>query len=296
MNHPNPPTITPINPQSLTQTITPQQARHWLEHNNNHNRHLNPTTVKKYASDMREGNWQMNSMPIVFSDTGQLLDGQHRLAACVKANTPFEAIVFSGLPENTQTTIDTGRPRSLPDVLAINGEANTAILSSAARTYWLMERKSIDGIYQPDARHGTIPQFLAIIEEHPHLRQLAKEYATFKAKSNGLLTSYPYLALRLRFDEIDLSASQEFFDKLATGEDLGKGNPILVLRSTLIKYRFASEGLRNGSAYKDRHFELVATIKAWNAWRKGETLNHISVRSGALAPKIYSRTAPNLLY
>jgi len=83
MNHPNPPTITPINPQSLTQTITPQQARHWLEHNNNHNRHLNPTTVKKYASDMREGNWQMNSMPIVFSDTGQLLDGQHRLAACV---------------------------------------------------------------------------------------------------------------------------------------------------------------------------------------------------------------------
>lgn len=102
--------------------------------------------------------------------------------------------------------------------------------------------------------------------------------------------------MRLRFDEIDLSASQEFFDKLATGEDLGKGNPILVLRSTLIKYRFASEGLRNGSAYKDRHFELVATIKAWNAWRKGETLNHISVRSGALAPKIYSRTAPNLLY
>lgn len=294
MSYPSTAAITPIDPQSLKQTITPQQARHWLAHNNNHNRHLNPTTVKKYAADMREGNWQMNSMPIIFSDTGQLIDGQHRLAACAEANTPFEAIVFAGLPENTQTTIDTGKSRTITDVLSINGEANTATLAAAARTYWLMERKGVDGIYQPDAKRGTISQFLEIIEEHPHLRQLAKEYVSFKNKSNGILSSYPYIALRLTFDGINQSASQEFFKKLATGENLWKGDPILALRNALIKYRLASDG--HGVSYKDRHFELVACIKAWNAWRKNEPLTRISVRSGMQAPKIYGRPSVVRLY
>lgn len=48
---------------------------------------------------MRNGNWKANGEAIKFSSTGRLLDGQHRLRACVKEQVPFTTLVIRGLED-----------------------------------------------------------------------------------------------------------------------------------------------------------------------------------------------------
>ncbi|MDP2620568.1 MAG: hypothetical protein Q8P46_10395, partial [Hyphomicrobiales bacterium] len=73
--------------------ITPELAREWLEKTNRKNRPLSELKWTAYAVDMLEGRWQYNGDAIRFGSDGVLLDGQHRLMACVEAGIPFETDV-----------------------------------------------------------------------------------------------------------------------------------------------------------------------------------------------------------
>ena len=99
--------------------ITPQQAKDYLE-SNVVNRNISSKTVDKYANDMKNGAWQLNGQPIVFSKSGELRDGQHRLAAIVKSGTIVPMAVVRGV-EETVSVYDIGRNRSVLDSLIFNG-------------------------------------------------------------------------------------------------------------------------------------------------------------------------------
>lgn len=62
--------------------ITPETAKSWLL-KNVHNRPLRDGLVTTYATDMANEQWQSNGESIKFSSEGELLDGQHRLAAVI---------------------------------------------------------------------------------------------------------------------------------------------------------------------------------------------------------------------
>lgn len=65
-------------------TITPEKAKTLLVMNTK-NRKLSRKLVQKYASDMAAGRWPYNGDPIRVSVSNVLLDGQHRLEACIAA-------------------------------------------------------------------------------------------------------------------------------------------------------------------------------------------------------------------
>lgn len=99
-------------------TITPEIAKQMLLSNGS-NRRLRAHRVSKYANDMRNGNWHLTGQTITFGSNGQLLDGQHRLAAVIEADVPVQFLVVTGA--EVVPTYDNGLPRSLADQLYLNG-------------------------------------------------------------------------------------------------------------------------------------------------------------------------------
>ena len=73
--------------------ITPKLAEEYLARNTNNYRKINPSIVKKYAEDMKDGKWEETAEPISFSPSGVLLNGQHRLAAIVKSGVAVTMVV-----------------------------------------------------------------------------------------------------------------------------------------------------------------------------------------------------------
>lgn len=109
-----------------TVEITPEFAKGVLETKNANNRSLSSDTVKRYASDMKNGDFILTHECVAFDDRGNLLDGQHRLAAVVLSNkatkmrvtfdVPYEAARAGGVGVvRTQSVIDSGKKRSAAD-------------------------------------------------------------------------------------------------------------------------------------------------------------------------------------
>ena len=105
--------------------VTPAMAASWLK-NNFRNRPVAEDVVTAYARDMINGVWQPTHQGIAFNDRDELIDGQHRLMAVVKADRTIRMMVTFGLPSKiegsamtTMDCVDRGRTRTVADQLKI---------------------------------------------------------------------------------------------------------------------------------------------------------------------------------
>lgn len=100
--------------------ITASMARTMLE-SNTINRPLRRSVVEGYLSAYKRGEHRLTHQGIAFADTGELLDGQHRLTAIAEMPASFAAqiMVTTGLPKASFDAIDQGLKRSHGDVLRI---------------------------------------------------------------------------------------------------------------------------------------------------------------------------------
>jgi hypothetical protein len=99
-------------------TITPEIATEWLEKNAS-NRPRRASTVGYYAAQMLRGQWQITHQGICFDAQGNLVDGQHRLAAIMLAGVPV-AMAVSWLDRETAAmflAVDCGLTRTVSDIL-----------------------------------------------------------------------------------------------------------------------------------------------------------------------------------
>lgn len=83
--------------------ITPEIATEILERHNPRNRSVSESTVQIYATDMKNGKWKVTHQGIAFDVNGNLLDGQHRLWACVFSGITIEILVTRDLPVETES-------------------------------------------------------------------------------------------------------------------------------------------------------------------------------------------------
>lgn len=97
------------------------------------NRKLNNRHVELYANEIRSNRWKLNGDAIRLDDDGRILDGQHRLHACVLAGIPFTTIVMTGVDANTFDTIDCGRVRTTSQVLQMADVKYNSLVSSIIR-------------------------------------------------------------------------------------------------------------------------------------------------------------------
>lgn len=111
--------------------ITPTLAEHVLEHCNTLNRKINKRWVTFLAESIKNGEWQLNGEPIIFSKTQKLIDGQHRLLAIVEADREVETYVTTNVEDKNFVSVDTGHSRSGSHVLTISSHVKNSFNVSA---------------------------------------------------------------------------------------------------------------------------------------------------------------------
>lgn len=253
--------------------VTPERARDLLALNR-HNRPLRQRYVQALATDMTAGNWRLNGEAIKIAKDGLLLDGQHRLAAVIESGATVEMMVVVGLDISDQETMDTGRKRSLADVLALRGEENVASLAAAVGIYWRRQAGQITSNASP-----TNQQALAVLADHPGLRHSV----TYASRVARTLRYSQGLAAALHYEMSLLNAEDagDFWSKLESGLGLHERHPIYILRRRL-EDNAAVIGRK-----LDRLMVHAFTIKAWNAYREGRDMTLVRWTRGGANPEAF---------
>lgn len=114
---------------TVTENITPAKAQEYLRTSAG-NRPISRVYVRSYADTMKKGAWMLNGVPIIFDTEGHLLDGHHRLLAVIEANIPVRFDVRRGAPADAFSTYDTGRHRTVGQLIAMQGIKNYNTIGS----------------------------------------------------------------------------------------------------------------------------------------------------------------------
>lgn len=165
------------------ETITPEIAKTMLGENVN-NRRISRDNVNLFAREIRNGEWRFNGEAIKFGKDGRLLDGQHRLLAVIAADKPLTTLVIRGLEDETQQTMDSGKTRTLGDVLTLRGEKNSTQLASLARAVYLADQLGMEAAAQNDLK-PTRGEIISFIDQTPQLADVLAASRAFRSQSGG---------------------------------------------------------------------------------------------------------------
>jgi hypothetical protein len=262
-------------------TVTPQEATLWLDTKRGKNRPISENAVAKYCQEMLAGRFVDNGKGLVFGVSGRLLDGQHRLSACIRANKSFPTTITYGVPDEYFDTIDDCNTRSLADVLHIKGETGSQLLSAGLRFLWIYSRGEIE---RRDLRKGLIatkPLLEATLEKHPKIRGSVKFYSMLKSRPGGLMIPAGMaIGLHYLFALIDERKADEFFTRLQSGLELTDDNPIYLLRNRLISgQKEASTKLTTPAMY-------YYVVISWNAYVNGTVVKRLVFGPETIPPEI----------
>lgn len=262
--------------------ITPEMAQAFLD-GNTHNRKVKSMNYQKLVSDMERGRWDFNGESIKFSADGTLLDGQHRLMACVESGKPFIAIIITGLQDKAQETVDTGSQRTLPDILRLRGYGQSAVLASYLRHRVRVCKLGLDRAFKAMQTEGISNseaiEFLNSQGVHEEFREMSN-YA-------GRSFRIPQAMAFGVFPELKKSSPDDFeffVEKLISGENLGANDPIARLREVYIQHFTAKGSHKNG--YTNTALAAM-TIKAWNKYMQGEKCSVLRFSSGGAKPESF---------
>jgi hypothetical protein len=259
-------------------TVTPEYAKALLERNIG-NRKVAPANLSKVSESLRSGEWKLNGEAIKIAKDGRILDGQHRLTACVETGISFTTLVITGLEPETQETMDSGKSRTVADALSIRGYKSAVNLASIATGIVRRDRYGLRPAISAGASSYpvTTPQVVARIESEPSIIDVVP--IAQQANKAGM-TSKTAGILYYVFSEIDPDDAVDFFHKLSKGDGLEAGNPILTLREALLVMK--SE---RGSA--NQTYIAAIAIKAWNKYRDGEPMKLARFRTGGANPETF---------
>lgn len=255
-------------------TITPAEATLWLDTKNSRNRPVSQSTVDRYTQEMKSGNWKFNGQTVIFDDSphgGNLLNGQHRLKACVAANKPFETLVVWGIDAATFDTIDDGNKRSLADVFAIQGESCSGLLAAGVRFLHVYATGQVE---TRDLRRGKIATKKILedtLAKHPGMRNSVKFINMIKQRNGGIMISAGMaIGLHYLFSLVDEVKADEFFTVFQSGLGLTENHPVAILRNRLIS------GSRDRSARLTDPAIYYYTVASWNSFQQNSQLRRLT--------------------
>lgn len=244
-------------------TITPDMAKEWLR-TNTYNRPLNHANVKRLAEAMKKGDWKLNG-EMIQRNGSLLINGQHRLHACIVADVPFQSYVLEDVNPDVFDTIDTGAKRTAADALAVKGEKNARTLAAAAVVVEMIY--SGRGTLVGKSKNATNQDVLRWVNKYLALRNSVEHCGHYNCKilAPSLLAAAHYI-----FSRLDSVKADSFIEQLATGENISANSSISALRKRLI------DNAMSPKKY-DKSYLFALVIRAWNAEREGRNLRVLRV-------------------
>ena len=260
--------------QTVERRITPEVAASMLTTNTS-NRPISRQHVGRLAASMNRGDWDLNGSTIKVAATGRLLDGQHRLSACVESGCAFDTLVVYGLPEESFATIDQGaRSRKISDVLAI--ETGLNMKNVAAALVVLYQFRKLHEI--PSSGASASEGFSVAVARELLGKHTGVIDSVAASNSMSIWRNAQCAAIHYLFGIVDRDLAGEFAEVMRSGSSKLR-RPFNVFREGIIR-------LRSTSATPNRREAAARAIKAFNAERSGKPVGILSWRSNEDFPSI----------
>lgn len=253
--------------------ITPELAHLMLASMENLRR-LRPTVAERYAVDMRNGNWAVGTSAILIDKMGRVRDGQHRLQACILADTPFETVVIRGVDDDAVHNCDRGLIRQYQDVLAGRGVANPSAVQASVTLGWRWDSGLIENMRSLRPTFSQSDEWFAA---HPEIVEhvcVAQQWRRVTGGVPSVLSCF-----RHRIFQIDPEAAEMFGEGLLTGANLDVDDPVRRLRDRMMSDR---NMFTRRSSGEFQLIELATMCKAWNLWMTNQTVKQLVWRRGSV--------------
>lgn len=229
------------NIETRVEIITPEVAKEYLTHNCV-NRSLSPNRIKTYATDMKNGNWELNGEAIQFNKSGELINGQHRLNAIIRANVPVTMLVMRGL-SNDLTLFDRGRNRSVRDSLIISGMdkriATPITVAMAKIHYYIQIRNNVVSDFE-------VKKFIEKYENTLYKMVNASIMSNYHKYSGTISVTAGSIQLAIMYAlecGVSIDVCKKFLDIVRTGfYDEITQSAAIVLRNDLISKKIDIRG------------------------------------------------------
>lgn len=244
-------------------TFTPELAEHILKARNGANRKPNQRKVDEYVFAMKTKRWPVTGSTIVFSKSGWLLDGQHRLLACVRSKVPLTTFAAFNISDGSFAMIDIGRKRSNVDAFTIQRVPHAGIASSAARWVMIHEKDPLnrgitftnDELYNYFKASLDTPLFHSAVASAIAIEKAGRDRTTGGSRRN-YLPAGSLAAYLMIFSRINRKHAQQFADQLLNNR--GHGRAYI----SAIKDRMDANGGRLHETVRN-----ALLVQAWNAYR-----------------------------
>ena len=254
--------------------VTPEMAMRFLDANNL-NRPLSDPHVQRIANQIRENKWRFNGDTIKIADTGDVLDGQHRLWAIIESKQSVETIIVNGIAREAFSTIDTIRkPRSLGDTVALSGNARyrSAIGSALA---WLIrwQNDCLENYKAPINRveNSDVEQAL---KDNPGIVRAVERAQGMRSVANPALMAFLYYIVTNRNETL----AERMMSTLADPAGVGVNDPFFRLR----QYFLSDHHKR-----KDPIVSIAIAIKAINAAAEDKKVQVLNWRHQGKSPETF---------
>lgn len=261
-------------------SITPELAAEWLEQNRNI-RNLRPHHVEALAYEITSGNWSSDTFEYIrFNQYGDLVDGQHRLAAIIKADQSVLNAVLWGLQDGDVMKIDSGLSRTTGDILGYYGVKDGRDVASSYKLIMLLMTKPSMTMYRGGSKPSA-KDVIAFEQDNPEIRDSIALTKDVKTKLVGKLMPSQVTAIHfLITKKYGKEMADEFFTTLSSGLGLTEGNAIHILRERLIRNK------SDVQAKMTRENQVFLTIKAFQKWRQGIDTQVIRLGPSEVLPSI----------
>ncbi len=241
-----------------------------IEHCNVRNRKVRQRKVGEFAEYIKEGRWQLVGT-MVFSDSGELIDGQHRMLAIAQAGVTVSCIVTVVPQKNASTVdrfVDGGTVRNIADFLNSRGVEDSYRVAPIL-------------VYERNARitgnplqgvKGTKDDYLALYRDMlpAQFKKVFDVMPRALHKTLGVNRAFlDWFALHASFS--DTSAAELFFGLLKEPAGLSDTDPCWVLRELLIDMQ--RKGVKT-ELVKQAH--MVA--KAWKLFALNQKATNSKVK------------------
>lgn len=271
--------------------LTPQVAGELLK-KNKHNRKPSEKQINFYVNQMRSGLWKENGEAIIVGNDDKIKDGQHRLLAVIKANYSYRVPLITDVDSSAMDTIDTGKNRSLQDIISLNGYAYPNQKAKIAKLILASSHKSkSSGVGKQGVMFSSDKTSVSnsagldyVIENNDFLNKILKMAHQISSKSPNTVISVAdlaFIAYMLVGYDLENEDIRGFLKELCGAEYAGDSSASYV-------YKCMAKA-KNTKTHLNRYWLRGLIIKSWNNYINGNPpVNRLIFNINSDLPRIES--------
>ena len=278
--------------------LTVDKAKLYLKNKHKKNRTLRMAHLSVITDLILLNHWDLNGIPLIFNERNELIDGQHRCEAVIKAGKSVATFCVSGVRSDSIFSIDMyNSRRQLKDLFQMNGETNATALAGTV-SHFVRFKHNREG-YTGSGIGQLIDkrQAVKILQKHPGLRDATTEAVSLYSKSANKIIGCGFLGYLIYMLPYFYEKYADMFIKILLGFSSSENYeqcPIYQCRRRIIKSKSGKKTERMTKAEREG-----MVIKTWNAYSQGKpqtSSKYLVWRYDLVFPKLQNEEGIELRY